>query len=182
MEHRKSPSGMNLFTDISWDDHDHKTRGMSPDAVRRDSRLNYWMGQHDMEVQLAEGSDIPMEWARVLVPAALRGHPVTVTRRMGDMTVTETGTVTQFFGPVCRYFTFRTWGMCGPVYLDNVVTIHTPDTYTVLHTADGHKVLSDDDSRNAKVFRDGTEVTLKGTIDRYAAVSRVGTRSVPPAE
>jgi hypothetical protein len=185
---RKSPTGHNLFTDISWSDHEHSQRGMTPEARQRDHRLEHWAACHDMEVYLSEGSDIPIEWARVIVSAALNGMPVTLTVRHRDMTVTETGIVTQVFGPKASHFYWRTWGSSHPVYFNDVVTVHTPDTHTVLHTPDGDKVLSNDDyepSRKAKVFRDGSVVTLKGTIERYeqyAAVSRVGTGPVPPAE
>lgn len=176
MTHRKSPTGHNLFTEVTWkDEHEHWQTGMSPEATRRDPRLDYWMAQHDMEVYLSEGSDIPLEWARVLVPAALNGLPVTITTRQNDMTVTETGIVTQVHGPESSHFYFKKWGGSHPVYYSTVVTIHVPEHIAVLHTAEGNKVLSD---IHEHVSRDGSPVDT----ERYAAVSRVGTGPVPPVK
>ena len=131
----KSPIlGEPLFTDATWDDCDHRSHGMAPAARYRDPRLQHWAACHDMEVYLAEGSDIPMAWARTLVSAALSGHPVTLTRRMRDLTVTEVGVVTQVFGPEGSHFYWRTWGGSGPVYYSEVVTLHATESHTVLHT------------------------------------------------
>ena len=172
---RKSAQGHNLFTEVTWDDHEHAQRGMTPEAKRRDPRLDYWMAQHDIEVYLSEGSDIPLEWARVLVSAALSGLPVTLTVRHSDMSVTETGIVTQVFGPKGSHFYWRTWGASHPVYYRDVVTVHAPDHTSVLHTAEGDKFISD---IREHVGRDGSPVDT----DRYAAVSRVGTGPVPPVK
>lgn len=152
----KSPKlGEPLFTDATWDDHDHRTRGMSPDARRRDPRLEHWAACHDLEVYMAEASDIPLAWARTLVAAALSGHPVTLTRRMRDMTVTEVGVVTQVFGPEATHFSWRTWGGSGTVYFTEVVTLHAPESHSVFHLADGDKVYEGERTHPA-VLRDGT--------------------------
>lgn len=172
-EKHYTDKGNILFTDVTWDDHNHKSHGMSPEAKRRDPRLDYWMAQHDMEVYLSEGSDIPLEWARVIVPAALTGMPVTLTVRHRDMVTTETGIVTQVHGPKGSHFYWRTWGGSHPVYYSDVVTVHTPETTSVFATKDGDtKTFTDDDyepTRKAKVKRDGSTVSVKDYIPQPTA-------------
>jgi hypothetical protein len=157
-----------LFTEVTWDQ--VGPSGLSTRTRSKDVQFEYWMTQHDLEVQYASELGVPMEWARCLVPAALSDYPVVLTRNLGDMTVTETVMITQLFKG--NHFYIRSWGHSGPVYLKDVVRVEVPGHHTVLHTKDGDKVLEPitEDERTG------------AAAQRYAAVSRVGTSPVPPVK
>lgn len=129
-----------LFTHVTWKHEAVAHHGLSTRTASADPMFDYWMTRHDLEVQYASELGVPMDWARALVGAAMSGLPVVITRRLGDITTTDTVMVTQLFKG--HHFYIKTWGGSGPVYLKDVEHVEVPHHHSVLHTPDGDKVLT----------------------------------------
>jgi hypothetical protein len=132
-----------LFTDVTWAHEAVRQTGLSTRTSNGAPELDYWMARHDLEVQYASEQSLPFKWAQAIVSAAMSGLPVTITRNLRDMTVTETMMVTQVFNG--SHFYAKMWGGSGPVYLTELADVQVPHRHTVLHTEKGDVVLSETD-------------------------------------
>lgn len=134
------------FTETTWAD----VTSTGYLSYRDRERASYWMKQHDLAVEMAEGG-IGVELARLLISATLSGMPIVVKWRGGDSVFTETIMIRDLGmahegGGLMHV---SKWGGGHPLYYSQIIEAGTPEAvfefeahgkrHTITHPAFGEE-------------------------------------------